>query len=308
MSAVGVSEPVPARRGDFEVIGTLARPVVVVLGGISASAHVAAHGQDRRPGWWEDMVGPGKALDPAQFCIVGVDHAVGPSRGVTTRDQARVVHAVLDQLGVAKADAIVGASYGGMTALTFAELFPRRVRRVVALCAAHRPDPMATAIRVIQRRILRLGWDSGRAREALELARCLGMVSYRSAEEFAGRFGGKAAWTTDGPRFPVEGYLDHQASRFAERFTVGRYLALSESLDLHECEPGLITTPVTLVASRSDAVVPLRQVRELAAQLAGPVRLHVLDAITGHDAFLTEVAAVSSILTDALGGEACDAW
>lgn len=301
------SEVIPARAGDFEVIGDARLPVVVVLGGISASAHVAAHAADPRPGWWELMVGAGRALAPDRFCIVGVDHAVAHAGVITTGDQARVVAEVLDQLGVGKAHAIVGASYGGMTALSFAELFPARVGRVVALCAAHRSHPMTTAFRVVQRRILRLGRAGGQDQAALELARCLGVITYRSAAEFGTRFGGEVGWTAGRPRFAVEEYLDHQAEKFASQFSVDRYLALSESLDLHVCDPSLITAPVTLVACRSDTVVPLGQVRELAALLSGPVRLHLLDARTGHDAFLTEVAAVNAILSAALDEESPDA-
>lgn len=307
MIPTAVDGVVPTRTGDFEVIGDPAGPVVVVLGGISASAHVTSHRQDPRRGWWEDVVGAGRAIDPERYCIVGVDHAVAHGRVTTTRDQAMVVAEVLDQLGVSRARAIVGASYGGMTALAFAELLPSRVAEVVALCAAHRSDPMITALRVVQRRILRLGRDSGRPREALELARCLGVISYRSVEEFAARFGGEVRWLEGAPRFPVEEYLDHQARKFADRFTIDRYLALSESLDLHRCDPARITVPVTLVASRSDGVVPLRQVRDLATRLAGPVRLYLLDAITGHDAFLTEVAAVSAILSATLDRDPSDA-
>lgn len=303
MSAPTPVEVVPERGGHFEVVGSPGRPTVVVLGGISASAHLAAHPADPRPGWWEPVAGPGKALDPARFRLVGVDHTVPPRGPITTHDQARVVAEVLDRLGVRQAHAIVGASYGGMIALAFGELFPARVRQVVALCAAHESHPASTALRIIQRRILQLGRDGGRDREALALARCLGLISYRSAEEFAGRFAGPAEWLGDGHRFPVEAYLDHQAERFADRFSVRRYLALSESLDLHKVDPAKIRVPITLVANRSDRVVPLAQVRDLARRLAGPVRFHLLNAPTGHDAFLTEVEAVSRILVRTLQPE-----
>lgn len=303
MSAPTPVDAVPERGSHFEVVGDAGRPTVVVMGGISASAHVASHPADQRPGWWEGVAGPGKALDPERYRVVGVDHTV-PARGsITTHDQARVVAEVLDQLGVRQAHAIVGASYGGMVGLAFAELFPARVRQVVALCAAHESHPASTALRIIQRRILRLGRDGGRDREALALARCLGLVSYRSPEEFADRFAGPPRWDGGRPRYPVEGYLDHQADRFAERFSVRRYLALSESLDLHRVEPARITVPVVLVANRTDRIVPLAQVRDLARRLAGPARFHLLDAPTGHDAFLTEVEAVSRILVRTLQPE-----
>lgn len=162
---------------------------------------------------------------------------------------------------------------------------------------------MSTALRVIQRRILRLGLVAGRATEALQLARALGIVTYRSAVEFAERFPPAGTPGDRLSRFPVEGYLDHHAARFARHFPLERYLALSESIDLHRANPARIAVPVTLVGCRSDTVVPVRQLRELACRLAGPVALHLLDSPTGHDAFLTEQETVARILTDTLALE-----
>ena len=194
-----------------------------------------------------------------------------------------------------------------MVALAFGELYPARAAKLVVLCAAHESDPHTTALRVIQRRILRLGLATGEERQGLELARSLGVVTYRGREEFAARFGGPATWQDSRPRFPVESYLEHHGARFASQFTVNRYLELSESLDLHRCDPSRIRTPTTLVGFHSDTVVPTRQLRELAARLAGPVQLHLLDSPTGHDAFLTEHEAVSRILTDTLALEHANA-
>lgn len=288
---------------DFEVVGRPESPVVVVLGGISASCHLTPTPDDSREGWWPGVVGPGNALDPSRFRLVGVEYVTPEFGAVTTEDQARVVAQVLDQLGVSRAHAVVGASYGGMVALAFGSLFPGRAQRLVVFCAAHQSDPMATAYRIVQRRILRLGLRAGLDSEALALARSLGCLTYRTPEEFAGRFG--AAPTLEGghPRFAVEPYLDHQGAGFAARFSPARYLKLSESLDLHRVDPARLALPVTLVGSRSDAVVPWRQVRELAQRIGGPVDLRLLDAPTGHDAFLTEQEAVSRILITTLNPE-----
>lgn len=307
MIPAGISVAAPRPRRDFEVVGDTRLPVVVALGGISANSHVVAHPGDPTPGWWQQVAAEGAALDPRRCCLVGVEYAQAPGGVVTTQDQARVVAQVLDQLGVTRAHAVIGASYGGMVALAFGEIYPTRAARLVVLCAAHASDPRTTALRVIQRRILRLGLEVGREREAVALARSLGVVTYRGAEEFAARFTGPAAWIGGHPQFPVESYLDHQGARFARRFSADRYLELSESLDLHRCDPGAIRVPTTLVGCRSDTVVPVRQLRELAARLAGPVQLHLLDSPTGHDAFLTEHAAVSRILADTLALEHDDA-
>ena len=101
----------------------------LVLGGISAGRHLGPASFDATPGWWPGLVGRGAALDPARQPLIGFDYLGGTDdtgrclRPVTTHDQARAIAAVLDHLGIAQAS-FVGASYGGMVALAFAELFP----------------------------------------------------------------------------------------------------------------------------------------------------------------------------------------
>lgn len=282
-------------------------PAVVVMGGISADHHLQPHAGDRRPGWWPGVVGTTTTLDPSCMRLIGVDHAVVEGAATNTLDQAEVLRLVLDHLGVQHVAAIVGASYGGMTALAFGALYPERVRHLVVCCAAHQSHPMATALRLVQRRIVSLGLATNRVAEGLATARALGIATYRTGQEFADRFDGAADWSSGRPSFPVERYLDHHGARFATSFDPVRYLALSESLDLHRIAPGRVRVPVSLIASRHDTVVPLAQVRALAAALPGPVRLHVLDSPTGHDAFLTEADAVSHILRTTLTLEPCRA-
>lgn len=291
---------VPLSHLRVEVQGVSDAPVLVVLGGISASAHVAAHPDDPTPGWWEAVVGHGRAIDPARYRIVSIDWLTVPGHPVDARDQARALGVALDRLGIAAADAIIGASYGGMVALVFAALFPARVGQLVVLSAAHESHPMATALRTIQRGVVRLGIKSGRAHEAVALARALGIVSYRTAEEFAERFGAAPVRTATGYRFPVEEYLEHGGTRFAIRCEAERYLALSESIDLHRIDPAEITTPTTLLAVEGDQLVPVWQVHELFGRLGGPGRVVEITSRYGHDAFLKEVEAVSELLTTAL--------
>jgi homoserine O-acetyltransferase len=126
------------------------------------------------------------------------------------------------------------------------------------------------------------------------------MTTYRTAEEFAARFDPAPEWTPSGPRFPVEDYLDAVAERFAAAIAPERFLALSESIDLHRVDPAAVRTPATLVGVDSDSLVPLWQLRELRNRLGGPARLHEFGSRYGHDAFLKEVDAVSRIVAEAL--------
>ena len=283
---------------DFEIIGPDAAPVVLALGGISADRHVCC-------GWWSQVAGPGRgrALDTETHRVLGVDFLDGgrggdgrPARVVTTHDQADAIAAVLDEIEVERLQAIVGASYGGMVALAFAERYPERLERLVVIGAAHRPHPMTTARRVIQRRIVELGLDSGRPRESLAIARELAMTTYRSDIEFGQRFaaGGIAA---------IDSYLRHHGDKFARRFAPERFLALSLSSDLHAVTPGRITTPTVVIAAEHDAVVPRTQLEELTRELGAASRLVELSSIHGHDAFLTDTDSVNHLLRDALAGD-----
>lgn len=287
---VARDERVPVRdESRHELIGPERAPVVATLGGISATRNVT--------GWWPAMVTPGGSIDPERFRVLGVDYLDGgdlgdgrPARTVTTHDQANALADALDALGIERLQTLVGASYGGMVALAFAERHPARVEQLVIVSAAARPHPMAVALRSIQRQIVELALDTGRASKGVALARQLAVASYRSAEEFGERF----------DRSSVESYLRHQGEKFAQRFTAARFLALSLSCDLHEVDASRIRTPATLIAARGDTIVPLEQMQELADTLAGPTRLRVTQTFTGHDAFLAEPHAAGAIIRNVL--------
>ena len=282
-----------------ELHGAPWAPIVVALGGISASRHVAAHAADDSPGWWDDFIGAGRAIDPTRYRVLGMDYIAGGAP-VGTDDQARLLAAALDQLGIATVRAIVGSSYGGMVGLAFAALFPSRVGRLVIISAAHESHPMATAWRVIQRRITRLGIAAGRPREGLGLARALAITTYRTADEFAARFKGGPRADGEGWRWPVEEYLDHHGDRFAATCPAERFLALSESIDLHRVDPASVTVPATLVAVSGDTLVPPWQMRDLERKLAGPTSLVEISSVYGHDAFLKEPQVLAPFISNAL--------
>ena len=289
----------------------------LVLGGISAGRHLAATSFNATPGWWPGLVGRGQALDPARRPLIGIDYLGGTAdksqllRPVTTHDQARAIAAVLDHLGIATAS-FVGASYGGMVALAFAELFPARVDQLVILCAAHRTHPMATAVRSVQRAAVALGADSGDTARGLSLARALAMTTYRSTREFEERFSPFAlsAGTPGGSpaRFPVEDYLEARGADFVRRFDTERYLALSESIDLHSTRPGSLPEHALLVSFDTDVLVPPWLMDELAARGPDarpdrcPARHVTIPSLYGHDAFLKETEGVSALLRAELDG------
>jgi homoserine O-acetyltransferase/O-succinyltransferase len=288
-------------------------PVIVALGGISAGRYVT--GADPK-GWWADVVCPGGALDSSRYRILGFDflggsgQTTGPRNGqsgfpsVSSFDQAEVLRLLLDHLEIARVHAIVGASYGAMVALAFAQRFDDRVERVVAISGADRTHPMSTAWRSVQRSIVRYALAKGDGVEGLRLARALAMATYRSSQEFATRFSGPAQRIDGQFHFPVESYLLSRGDAYAASYIPEAFVCLSESIDLHEIDATQIAVPVTLVAVREDQIVPLADMQALQAKLGDRANLVELSSLYGHDAFLKEVDALRHVFRMALEPEA----
>lgn len=271
-------------------------PVIIVLGGISATRFVADGGRLGR-GWWSTLVRDGGPIDLNKFRIIGIDFApnVGAKtcpESITTFDQAARLKALLDHLNVSQARAIIGSSYGGMTALAFAQTYPDRVANLLIIGAGHKPYPIGVGWRGIQRRIVRLGIKAGLPKDGLKLARELAMTTYRTPEEFSDRF--DLIETAQNPSlFDICDYLGSRGDAFAEQMNADRFLALSESIDLHRVEPELISTPTLLMSAISDQLAPLSEMRELRDRLNGPSALFTFTSLFGHDAFLKEYDAMS---------------
>ena len=261
-------------RVAFETWGTLnaARDNAILLfTGLSPSAHSAASSLDPSPGWWQEMVGPGLALDTQRWFVICVnslgscfgstgpaslkpDHS-GPWRlefpQLAIEDIASAGLACLQTLGIERVAAVAGASLGGMAVLAFAALFPGRARRLISISGTAAASPLAIALRSVQREaILRdPDWRGGNyptdrpPRTGLRIARKLGTITYRSALEWNERFGrdaiaagpppGAAAGAAQqfAPEFAIEGYLESQAEKFAGSFDANCYLYLSRAMD-----------------------------------------------------------------------------
>ncbi|MEO8810017.1 MAG: homoserine O-succinyltransferase [Rhodanobacter sp.] len=288
---------------SFSWCGAAGAPTVIVQGGISANREVTALDADATPGWWQALVGPGSAIDLAHWRVVAIDWLDAGQLGVaavSSEDQADALAALLQALGVTRAHAFVGSSYGAMVALAFGARHPRRVGKLVLLAGAHRPHPLSTAQRSVQRGIVRLGQSSGKVDEALALARQLAITTYRGSAEFGRRFAAAPELRDERFHFPVEDYLEHQGRRFVERFDADRFLALSESIDLHDVAPEDVPVPATLIGFPSDRLVPLADLCELQRRLRGPATLEVVESPYGHDAFLKEPEQLTPLLREAL--------
>lgn len=266
----------PGYRLAYETWGKLAPDgsnAVLVLHALTGDSHVAGPEMPGHPtaGWWDDLVGPGRALDPAESFIVapnalgGCQGSTGPSSlapdglpwgsrfpAVTIRDQVVAEEALADELGVASWALVLGGSMGGMRALEWAATYPDRVRRLLLLAtnAAASADQIAWTSAQVAAIRGDEGWRDGDYYTAgagsgphrgLGVARRIAHTTYRSAAELDGRFGRHAQPGEDpydGGRFAIESYLEHHAGKLARRFDAGSYVALSEAMNLHDVGRG----------------------------------------------------------------------
>jgi len=289
----------------YELVGPLGAPVVAVLGGISATRHVSSNAIDPQSGWWQEVVGPGRAIDTTQFLVIGIDY-VSTFRGsssVTTFDQADALVSALDHARIRSLHAAVGASYGGMVALALGAAHRARCRRLIVVSAAHESDPLATALRHLQRRVIELGSDIGRERDALTIARGIAMTSYLTPHYFKERFIDCETADSRTVEDRIGKYLRKKGEDFAEGWTSDKYKALSLSLDLHQVLPEEIAVPTTVIAVSSDRLVPIEQSRQLVERLGGPAQLIEIDSEFGHDAFLGDANRVAPFIEELLNVE-----
>lgn len=288
---------------SYSWTGATGAPTVIVQGGISASREVTALDEHATPGWWQSLVGVDAAIDVSRFRVLAIDWVDATQLGdhaISSDDQADALAALPNVIGVPQAHAFVGSSYGAMVALAFGARHSRKLGKLVLLAGAHRSHPLSTAQRSVQRAIVRLGQASGRIGEALALSRHLAINTYRGSAEFSLRFAGAPEFRDERFHFPVEDYLEHKGRSFAERFDAGRFLALSESIDLHDVAPEDVSVPATLVGFSSDRLVPLTDLFELQKRLRGTSTLAVVDSLYGHDGFLKEPQKLAPLLREAL--------
>jgi homoserine O-acetyltransferase/O-succinyltransferase len=329
----------------YETWGTLnaARDnAVLVLTGLSPSAHMTSCDEDPAPGWWQDMAGPGKAIDTSRWFVICVNSlgsdkgstcpaSIDPATGEPYRlafpelaleDVANAAHAVVSNLGIDKLACLIGCSMGGMSALAYMLLHPDSVRAHISVDTAPQAQPFAIAIRSLQREAIRLDpqFNDGRydihATEGgsypdlgMSIARKLGVITYRSAMEWNGRF---ARIRLDpeqredepfGREFQVESYLEGHAQRFVRNFDPNSYLYLSRAsdwFDIAEYGHGSVLEGLKrihveramVIGVSTDILFPLQQQEQIAEglQAAGAVVEFVaLDSPQGHDAFLVDI-------------------
>jgi len=295
----------------YERQGPPAAPTIAVLGGISAGAHVAAHAARPGRGWWDDLVGPGRAIDTRRFQVLSFDWLGGaggstaPAAGesfpfVAAEDQAAALWQLCDALRIAGLHAIVGSSFGGMVALHAAAKAPHRVDRLAVIAAAHQSHPQASGWRHVQRAIVRLGVQTGCRDQALAIARQVALLGYRTPDLLRERFARPARIDGGDVHAPVQDWLAARGEHFAARWTAEQFLCLNRSIDAHTIDPRTVSVPTWLLAFAGDQLVPPACVRELALALPDLRAHRELRSRFGHDAFLKEPALVGAFVREVL--------
>ena len=342
--------PFPMKRGGalhgarmaYETWGQLdpdGGNAILILTGLSPDAHAAANAGNPAPGWWEWMLGPGKPIDTDRWFVVCAN-ALGSCKGSTgpasmdpasgapyrldfpelsIEDGADAAVAVVRALGIERLACVIGNSMGGMSALALLQRHPGFARTHINISGAARALPFSIAIRSLQREAIRLDplWNSGNYTEAsypesgMRMARKLGVITYRSALEWDGRFG-RVRLDSDrrndedpfGLEFEVESYLEAHARRFVRRFDPNCYLYLSRSMDWFDVgEARHIDTMAGLaeleveatlaIGVHTDILFPLQQQQEIADGVragGSDARFLPLEPPQGHDAFLVDEA------------------
>lgn len=294
-----------------------AAPVVVIVGGITASPFPFGDGGGIEP-WWPALQGEG-LVDPTRTTVLcpcwpgngstwgGFDGPDGPP-AISVLGLADLVAAWLDGVGCSTAVTFVGASLGGMVGVAFAVRHPERCRRLVSISAGLRPDGWGTATRHLQRELVRDGWRNGDVATGMSRARQLGMLTYRGRVELDARFG-RLMPGADRP--PVAEYLDHHGRRFAEQFPVRTFLLLSEAIDRGsiastkaELRMALehVSADTVVVGVPGDMLFPWALQEELHRELqaaGADSSLWKLESEFGHDAFLADQERLADLLRSA---------
>lgn len=310
--------------------------LILITTGLSATSHAARHAPGDEPGWWEAMVGPGHPIDTNRYFVVCTNvlggcfgstgpTSVNPASGspygadfpvIHVEDMVQAQTQVLDHLGVERAFTVIGASLGGMLAYQWGAQEPGRAQSICAIAAPGRSYAFSIAWRAVQRRVVTAdpAFQDGRYEPGhgpvagLNHARAIGILSYRSAEEFDPRFG--RDWDEAAGCFAVESYMNHNAAKFGTLFDANSYLTLARSMDFFDLGRGAasyeegvarIKSPSLVVGFTSDLLFPLSQQREVVEILrrAGrPVRYAEFETIYGHDTFLIEIHRLGALLTE----------
>ncbi len=319
--------------GELDASG---RNAVLVCHALTGSAHAAGrHDAHDVPGWWDPLIGPGKALDTRRYLVVcsnvlggcygttgptALDAASGHPYGpdfprFTVRDMVSVQRRLQEALGVRSWRAVIGGSMGGMQALEWAVTYPDDVQGLVAIGIGARHSAWAIGLNEVARRAIMADpdWQGGRyalerqPESGLGLARAIAMLSYRSFDSLEAKFGRERRADADdalSSSFEIASYLAYQGVKLVRRFDANTYIGLTRAMDEHDLAAGrgrleevLAAVPARalVMGIPSDVLYPEVEQRRLVEHLP-QARYERLVSPHGHDGFLIEYAQLAAHL------------
>lgn len=310
--------------------------VVFICHALSGGAHAAGFNSpnDKKPGWWDIMIGPGKAIDTSKYYVICSNFlgsyygttgpsSINPATGkpynldfplITIADMVEVQKLLLDKLGIRQLLSVIGGSMGGMQVLQWAIEYPDFVKSAIVIAATTSLGPQAIAFDAVGRNAILSDMEAGRApKNGLATARMIGHITYLSKESMREKFGrdlrSADKYSYDfSSEFSVETYLDYQGQSFVERFDANSYLYITKAMDYFDLarEHGSVEQAFAKTKSRflivsftSDWLFTPAQLEEMVNALVAqrkPVSYCNIFSPYGHDAFLLEPETLGRLI------------
>lgn len=294
----------------YETYGKLNKEkanAILIVHALSGDAHAAGfYKGDSKPGWWDNMIGPGKAFDTDKYFVIcsnvigGCRGSTGPSSVnpdtgkpyaldfpfITIKDMVKAQKQLIDYLEIDRLLSVAGGSMGGMLALKWFASFPECIRSVIPIATALKHSPQQIAFDEVGRQAVMAdpAWLDGnyygkaQPERGLAVARMIGHITYMSDKSMEKKFSRKLKeekysfkFKTD---FEVEGYLRHQGDNFVKRFDANSYLYITKAMDYFDLSGGKLfpenkeyDTRFLVIAFKSDWLYPPYQSQEIVKQL-----------------------------------------
>ncbi len=299
--------PITLAYETYGQLNTDKSNAILVVHALSGDAHAAGwHAGDKDPGWWDNMVGPGKALDTSKYFVIcsnvigGCKGSTGPSSidaktqkpfalsfpMITIADMVRAQKRLIEYLGIEKLLCVIGGSMGGMQVLQWVEAYPKNLRSVIPVATALKHSPQQIAFDEVGRQAVMAdpAWNQGNyygkeePERGLALARMIGHITYMSDKSMEEKFSRRLKdnnysfkFITD---FEVEGYLKYRGDNFVRRFDANSYLYITKAMDYFDLSQDKlipkdrkIDVRFLVIAFKSDWLYPAYQSQEIVRQL-----------------------------------------
>jgi homoserine O-acetyltransferase/O-succinyltransferase len=314
---------------------------VLVCHALSASAHAAgktSDAPDEKPGWWDGLIGYGKAIDLEKYFVVCVNlpgspfgttapQSINPETGraygshypwPTIEDMIESQKLVIKHLGIDHLHAIAGGSLGGMQVLMWAAMYPAAADAIIAMASGAAVPVHGIAWHILGRKIVEADqcfrggdyYDDTNALRGLQVARMLGHMTYLSAQALQRKFGRRRRGNTR--QFEIDSYFEHQGKKFASHYDANSYIRVQAAMDEMDLEEQFGSLQAAfarwrgrtlLVSFDTDWLFPIGESERVASAMRSlgiPVHHEALVSANGHDTFLIDFPLISDLVRNFL--------